>query len=186
MTHARPPFRRGRPFRGFTLIESIATIVVLGAIGMVASSTIVTAANGFLKATTAGQMNIELSVTLDRAVREIRRIPLDAAASGIAPDIDSVTATSIAWSGNSSLSLSGTNLMLTINGGTAAVLQTNVSSFSVQAFNESNTALGATLSTTGCDPIRRILLTITVTRDSISETLRARVFLRSTMSGAGS
>jgi prepilin-type N-terminal cleavage/methylation domain-containing protein len=171
--------------RGFTLVEAVATIVVLGALGTAASSILLSATDSYLDAATAAQLHSEASIAMDRAVREVRKIALDSSATSIAPDIDSVTASSITWDTTSSLSLSGTNLMLAVSGGAAAVLQSDVTAFTVQTYNESNTALGTSLSGSGCDPIRRVSLTITVSRGGVTHTVRSKVFVRSTMINAG-
>jgi len=169
---------------GFTLVEAICTIVILSALGVGLYGVMINVTNGYTSASVTAQLHSELSISLDRITRELHNIPVDSGASGLAPDIDSVTASSIAWGGNNSLSLSGSDLMLTISGGTAAVLLGDVTAFTVQAYNESNSALSATLSGTGCDPIRRVLVTVTLARHGITETLRTKVFLRCTVSGA--
>src|SRR5436190_21643080 len=100
-----------RPIRhGFTLIEAIATIVILAALGSVASTNLMTAMNGYTTAAVGAQMQSEGSVVLDRIVREFRKIQRDTSASTTAPLISSVTASSISWNTTSSLSLSGTTL----------------------------------------------------------------------------
>ncbi len=171
--------------QGFTLIELISTIVILGVIGTAASGIIFTATDGYVQAATRAQLHSELSIALDRCIRELRGIQLDGDTSGIAPDIDSVAATSIVWDDDSSLALSGSNLMLTIAGGGAAVLLADVTAFSVQMYDEDNAALGATLSGAACDNIRRVSLEATIERSGVSDTLRTKVFLRSTMYGSG-
>ncbi|MHC4948052.1 MAG: PulJ/GspJ family protein [Planctomycetota bacterium] len=169
--------------RGFTLIELIATIVVLSALGTVASSILLNATDGYLAATTGAQLHTEASIALDRIARELRKIDLDPSATGVAPDIDSVDTTLIVWSTDHSLKLGGTDLLLEESGVTA-VLLTDVSAFTVAVFDESNTALPLPRSAAGCDPIRRVLVTITLTRSGVTATLRGKVFLRSTMTGA--
>jgi len=178
--------RHRRSHAGFTLVELIAMIAILGALGTGAASIMYTASDGFLQATTRAQLHAETSVALDRIIRELHNIPLDTGATGVAPDIASVTASSITWNTDYSLSLSGTNLMFSDDGASAAVLLADVTTFTIQTYDESNTALAASLSGTGCDPIRRIQVTITTTRSGISETIRSRAFLRTTVSGAES
>ena len=68
-------------------------------------------------------------------------------------------------------------------GAAAQVLLQDVASFSVQAFDESNNALPATLSGSGCDAIRRLQITITLQRHGVSHTLRTKLFLRALMEG---
>jgi len=171
--------------RGFTLIEAVATMTILAAIATVASNIILTSADGYLNASTSAQLHTEMSIGLDRLVREVRNINLDESAGDIAPDIDSVTASSVDWSGNNSVAFAGDELQITEDGGSAAILLTDVSSFNIQCFDEDNAALSTTLSGSGCDVIRRIELTISLQRHGVTETLRTKVFLRSTMQGAG-
>lgn len=166
--------------RGFTLVEAITTMVVLAIIGSVTSGMLLSGVTGYRDAATSAQIHAEASAALDRIVRELREVPLDAGA----PDIESVTSNSITWATNSSLTVSGSKLRLSIAGGTAQTLLDSVSSFSVQTYNESNTALSASLSGAGCAPIRRVQLQVTVTRQGVSQTLRTRVFLRRAMEGS--
>jgi prepilin-type N-terminal cleavage/methylation domain-containing protein len=172
--------------RGFTLIEAIATITVLAALGSVSSTIIYTAVSAYTQASIAAQLHAEASTAMERLMSELDKIPLDAGASGVAPDIASVSATAMTWNTNYSVTLSGTQLGLVVAGAASSVLLDNVSSFAVATYDESNAALGATLSGTGCDPIRRILLTITVTSNGVSSTLRSKIFIRSTMEAGAS
>lgn len=172
--------------RGFTLIELIATIVVLAVLGSITSLLVLNAVDGYSGAATLAQLHGEASIALDRAVRELRKIELDSVATGVAPNISSVTPTSIAWEPNSSLSLSGAQLMFVDNGATAAVLLDDVSALSITTYDESNASLPASLAGDQCDPIRRIALDVTLQRHGVSETLRTKVFIRSTLSGGGS
>ena len=182
MMPARTPAPRRR---GFTLIEAILTISVLAIVSSIASGIILQATDGYLEGSTTAQLHTEASMALDRAVRELRRIDLDGGAAGVAPDIDDVTGTSIAWEANNLLSLVGSDLELTINGGAASRLLTPVTAFQVRALDESNAVLALPRTGVGCDPIRRLELTITVERYGTSVTLRTRVFVRSTMAGGG-
>ena len=98
--------------------------------------------------------------------------------------------TLIKWSDSDAdsytLSLSGADLLLAVDGGAAAVLLADVTAFSVQTYDEDDAALADSLSGVACDPIRRVALDVTLQRHSVSETLRTKLFIRSTMSGGGS
>ena len=183
-THTQAGIRRA-----FTLIESITTMVVVSILAAFGSTVILNNTEGYFDASMTGQLHAELSVSLDRIVRELRKIELDVAATGVAPDIDSITASSIAWRDGGgdaySLMLTGSNLMLVVNGGTANVLLTDVTAFSVSAYDEDNLAMSASLSGDACDPVRRIAISITLTRRGVIETLGTKVFIRSTMTGIG-
>lgn len=170
--------------RGFTLVETIAAMVVVSVTGILTSGIIFTAVNSYRDASTRAQLHNECSSAFDRISKLLWSVPRDTTASVVAPLISNVTATSISWNTNWSLSLSGTQLMLTENGGTARPILENVTSFSIACFDESNNALAASLSGASTQTIRRIQIQVTVTRQGISETLRARAFIRSVMSGA--
>jgi hypothetical protein len=132
------------------------------------------------------QLHEELSTTMERIVRELRKIPLSVSAGTKAPDIASVTASSITYSTSSSFALSGSSINFVDAGATAVTLLSGVTSFSIQCYNESNAALAATLSGAACYPIRRIQVQISCQRDGVTETVRTRLFIRETMSGGAS
>jgi prepilin-type N-terminal cleavage/methylation domain-containing protein len=178
-THRCPDRQR----RGFTLVELIATIVILSVLGSVASSFLLTAINAYTSSSIRAQLHGEASVAMERMVREFRKIPKNTSASGNAPLVNTVTSNSITWNGTSTLSMSGTQLMFADAGATARALLNDVTSFSVQAYDESNSALATSLSGSACDSIRRIQVTITMQRYGVTETLRTRTFIRCTMTG---
>ena len=132
-------------------------------------------------------MHAELSISLDRIVRELRKIKLDSGAAGVAPDIDAVTSTSIAWRDANgaacSLTLSGTDLLLVVNGGASNILLSDVTGMSLGTYDENSASLPASLSGVACDSIRRVEISITLSRLNVSETLGTKLFIRSTMSG---
>ena len=171
--------------RGFTLIESIATIIILAIIGSMASMIIVNAVDGYVDAATEAQLHTEASTAMDRIVRELRKIPLDSAAAGVAPDIDDVTATSITLATGTQIILVGNKLQIANAGPPLKDLLEDVTAFSVQTYDESNTDLAATLTGAACDPIRRIALELTLQRAGAIATLRTKLFIRPTMSGGG-
>jgi prepilin-type N-terminal cleavage/methylation domain-containing protein len=174
--------------RAFTLIESMATVAVLATLGSIASFLILDAVDGYTEVTTSAQLHAELSIALDRITREVRRIELDGGAAGIAPHIVGVGDTYLAWqdsdSDNYSFTLSVGVLYLQIDGVGGSALLTDVSAVTVKAFDEDDTEIGLPLAAAACDPVRRISVDITLTRAGVSESQRAKVFIRSTMSGA--
>lgn len=184
MTLQRSNHPRRRARRAFTLIEAIATITVLAALGSMASMIIMASVNSYTQAATAAQLHTELSNAMDVIDRELRSIELNDTADAVAPTISAVTPTSIAWNGNSSLSLSSGRVNIARNGGASRELQADVTAFSVRAYNQSNAAMATTLSGGACEPIRRLAVSITVARNGVTQTLRTKVFLRCTLAGA--
>jgi prepilin-type N-terminal cleavage/methylation domain-containing protein len=175
--------RRRIASRAFTLVEVMATVVVLAIMGSITSAIISTASDGYLDASIRAQIHEEMTAALALAAREIRAIPLDTDATGVAPDIDVFDNDVITWQPTSLLQYTGGNLTLRRNGGPIINLLQDVSAVTFNAYDESNTLLTPQLTLTACDPIRRIEINVTVTRNGVSETLRTRVFLRSTIDG---
>ena len=166
----------------------MATVTILAVLGSIASFLIIDAVDGYTGSATSAQLHAEMSVAFDRAVREVRKIELDSAASGVAPNMLSVNSFYLQWTdsdgGNYQLSLSGADVKLEIDGGGLATLLTDVTVFSVRCYDEDNVAMPFILVGSACDPIRRVVLDVTVSRNGVTESLRTKVFIRSTMSGA--
>jgi prepilin-type N-terminal cleavage/methylation domain-containing protein len=178
----------GRRRSGFTLVESMATIAVLGILGSTASFMVVDAVDDYTEASLQVQLHAEMSIALDRAMREIRKIELDAGAADVAPDITSMAVTLLQWedsSGNAyQLGKSGSELQLQIAGGTVATLLTDVTDLEISIFDEDNADLGLSCAGATCDAVRRIVIDVTTQRSGVTESLRFKAFIRSTMSGA--
>ncbi len=188
--------RLGRPRRrGFTLVESIATIVVLATLGSAASFLIINSVDQYLNGAMSAQLQSELSIGLDRIGRELRKIELDSLAGPgiIAPNIDTVTQGSspgtMDWRDDTGdlyrLALVGTDVQLTVDGAGPYLLLTDCNSLVIQTYDDANDPIpGATISGTTCDVIRRIRVTVTLNRNDIQQDLHVKVYLRATMSGA--
>jgi len=174
--------------RGFTLVEAIATIAVIAAVAVVASRVISTSTELYTQTAARSELQVQLSTALDRVVSELRQCRIRAASNPVAPDITTVTPTSIAWIGPDgvadSVALSGSTLLLQTPAGGTSAIATNITAFAVQCYNESNTALATSLSGSSVDPVRRVEITITATLSGITETVRTRVFLRAMVAGA--
>ena len=85
---------------GFTLMESIATIVILAILGSIASFLVVDAVDGYVSASGSAQLHAEASLAMDRIMRELRKIELDpdhVPPPDVAPHIDAVPANSSTW-----------------------------------------------------------------------------------------
>ena len=166
----------------------MATIVVLGVLGSTSSYLILDSVDDYTDAATSAQLHVEISIALDRAMREVRKIELDSFAAGIAPDITNMTATLLQWEDSSAnayqLGKVGSELQLEVAGGGMSTLLTDVTSLSISIFDESNADIGPTCAGAACDAVRRVVFDVTAQRNGVSESLRFKVFIRSTMSGA--
>ncbi len=179
--------RGSRLRRGFTLIESMAAVAVLGVLASIASYLILDDVGQCLDSTTAAQLHAELSVAMDRATREVRKIDLDAGAAGVAPDVVTVLPTMIEWEDQDGdqywLLMSGGELRLKVDGGVSARLMSNVTACTVSTYDEDNTQLAWILGGASCDAIRRVQVDVTAVRNGITENLRTKMYIRSTMEG---
>jgi len=168
--------------RGFTLMELIATMTMLSAIGTAAAFILFTALDGYTAASVQADLYRRASSALDRITRELREIPLDAG-GGVAADIDEVAVDRIEWSGGSEIALLGSTLWLNTTGENHLMLE-DVAGVTLTAFDADRTAVGLPTSGGGCDAIRRIGVEITLSRNGESASLRSMVFLRCTMAGS--
>lgn len=182
MSFTTAQFRRRR---GFTLVELVASMTVIATLAAVSSGLIYSATRAYRDISVRSRLHASASLALTRIFTHLRAVPLTQAAPTIIPSIDSVGASTIAWAGDCSLSVSGTNLMLVVDGGAPYVLLGGVTAFSVSTFDESNSTLSASLTGAACAAVRRVRISVTVEASGISETVSSRVFLRSAMSGGG-
>ncbi len=172
------------------MIEAMATVVVLGTIGSISAFLVLEAADDFTVAVTTEMLNGELSITLDRVTRELRRIELDSADPGVAPNIALVNSGAIDWNDSDSdlyqllWDNANSELELAIDGGSLSVIQEDVTNCVITIYDEDNTQLAATCSGDGCDPVRRIKVEVTCQRTGVTVTQHTKVYLRSAMVGA--
>lgn len=169
--------------RGFTLIEAVATMTVLAVVSVAASRIIFAATDAYAGSAARSHLSAEGSAAMERIAAELRAIPSRAGAPGT-PWIDSVSANSVSWGGGSTLSRSGDRVLLAVDGDAARTLLSNVSAFSIACFDAADQPLPANLSGSACDAVRRIEITLTLSRSGVNETLRTRVFPRCATTGA--
>lgn len=171
--------------RGFTLIEAVATMTVLSVVSVLASRIIFAATSAYAAEATRAELSFDLSAAMERVAGELRSIPSVEGGAGT-PWIDSVAAGSISFGNGSQIALSGTNLQVTVAGGSARTLLAQVTGFALACFDERGQSLALPMSGAACGTVRKIQVSITRTRAGVSETLRTRVYLRCAMAGSGS
>lgn len=179
-----PCFQRLR--RGFTLVESIAVITVLAVIGSLLSTLLLVSSTAYHDVSIGGQLHMEAGAALDRIVREFRQIgAVDNGQGGLMPDISAATTHDVHWSSDSSLSTNAGGQLILRLGGVDSVLATDVTSLDLDYLDEAAASLltGHQVSSENLMSIRRISISITLTRSGVSDTLHTRLFLRSVMEG---
>ncbi len=161
--------------RGFTLVEAIATMMILSIVGSSSIGIVWTAVHAFGKGAESLRLQSEASVAMERLTRELRSIPLDIDNT---PDIQSLTVGSLVWRGGTeSVELVGTDLMYT-RAGVESVLCSAVTGFTLIGADNVNATLGATLSGTACDAIRRLTIEIELASGEATASVHTKVFLR--------
>ncbi len=163
---------------GFTLVEALTAIVIVATLLVIASNVIFAGVDAYAATATRARVTAEMSSAMERASVALRDIPMDTGQATAKPLIQSVTASSITWSTTSTLALTSGSLVLTTAADGAATLQTNVTGFTIVAYDQSGAALTLPLSGTACHAVQRLEISLTVARTGVTQTLRTRVFLR--------
>lgn len=177
----RHPGSRG----GFTLVEAIATMAILAAMGSVASSMIFAATRSYTDAVRAAQLQDELSIAMEQITRELRALPEEPGSDPAVPSLSSVTGSSLLWNTDYSLWLDNAGQILLVeDGGAPIILLRDVTILAVAAFDEAGTPLATPLVDSGCHGVRRIQIQITVSRAGVTQSLRSKVYLRGVMQGS--
>ncbi len=169
---------------GFTLVELIAAITITAFVAVITTSVLWTAVNATARGGIQADLQTTISTAAEQVVRHMRNIPKQP--NKAAPDIAYLKPTAIVWSTDTSLSLSGTNLVITVAGGTPRVLLRDVQEFEIRAFDESNNELARNLTNIQCESVRRISIRIVASRGDgagTTELVRTKVFIRSMLSG---
>jgi len=171
--------------RGFSLIEVLAVIVIVGIVGGVSSSLILTNVASFTDSSGRIQLHGEVSLTLDRLVREFREIDADPVAGPPHASISQAGSAALHWSGTHSLRLVGETLLLMTDGVHEDALCEGVSDLTMDFLDESNRSLlvGGVVPAAELSSIQRIAIRLSITRQGLTETLATRVFIRAAMTG---
>lgn len=175
------------PRRGFTLVEAFVSLVVIASIGGVAGSVLLRGAEAHTQTVRRLELLSELGAALDRIDRAVREIPRDAAAVG--PALVEVSPTLIRWTDASAracrIEYVGGQLLLATEGETPTSILDGATACVIRTFDESANLLPASLNGSAVFGVRRVEITLTASRDGMTETLRTRVFPRCMMRESG-
>lgn len=177
-----------RGVAAFTLVEVIATIVVMSIIAGVASRVLFQAFAGLNDASTRATLSTQLATAMERVTGELHSIAIKPASSPATPDITACTATSLTFNTPAAartISLSGTNLLFSGSAKASAIIATNISSLTIQTYDGANTAISASPTAAEIATIRRIQVTLVATSGGMTETLRTTVYIRCMALGSG-
>ncbi|QYU70061.1 prepilin-type N-terminal cleavage/methylation domain-containing protein [Leptolyngbya sp. 15MV] len=162
--------------RAFTLVEAIASIVVIAVLAGVSSMMVQSGVTAVRDGAARAALHAEVSQALDVIVRELRPIRAGGG-SGVA--LDELTATRVALtSGRSIEHVGGVITLSEASTGVSAVLARDVTAMQFAAFDQNGAALAMPLSDASLAAVRRVQVSITATRAGQSESARTRVYLR--------
>ena len=136
MNHATPATLRRRA--GFTLVEGVMSIVVIGVIAALTLPVVNGATDNYIAASAIRRDVERVSYAMERSIRFLREVPAGATDNTVG--ITSATATEVLMSNGTSLSLKGDDLMLLTDAGAGeGVLLSNVESFEIGYLGEDGT-----------------------------------------------
>lgn len=179
---------RRRRRSGFTLVELIVAMTVGVLISGSAGWLLWNATNLRTRVAARSEIADAAATALETIVRHVREIPQDECPANPTPcllgnaQVTTATATELRF-GSTGVRLSGTQIELTTdNAANWYPLGKDVSEFAFAYYNRSGTALaGFPLSQSDREDIRRVQVTVAMTRGSESVKLRTGIYLRSFM-----
>jgi prepilin-type N-terminal cleavage/methylation domain-containing protein len=159
---------------GFTLIEIIVVLVLVGVLAVFSTQVLMNAARGYVQARSSDEVVQKAQMALQRLTVELSYIPLSSATAGSATTLNYITNNNII--GNHNIYLNGSNLMYTENG-TGYVLADGVATSGLQFNYYVNYNANAT--TTFSTTTNIIAISLTMQGDSwnssLSKTFSTRV-----------
>lgn len=159
---------------GFTLIELVLVILVIGILAAVLVTPFRQGVQGFVAVETRADLTSQAREATTRMVREMRNIQKK---GSNAPNISSADATSITFvdarNDTITFALSGSTVQRNTD-----TLVDQVSGLQFRYFNGSNAELIPPLSATDRDDVRRILLVLTLAEGGQTLSVTGQAFLR--------
>ena len=169
--------RRSPNLAGFTLIELVMVVAIVGVLSTVVSHMMLSAHTAYTEASTRSRLVGETDWALQRLTREIREIGNN---SGNA-DITTANV-SLLHFGTTQIQLASGTIQIREGAGGFKGLLEDVTSLTFAYFDEANTALTSTpLVGANRDNVRRVSITIVQTVAGDPITMRTKVYLRNFM-----
>lgn len=163
----------------FTLIETIAVIVVVGVLAGVIVPVVAQSTTTFADMSEQRDRTEATSLALERIVRAFREAPDKTASAGV-PDINTATSSRLKFTDGTEVRLSGTTLWFNEPGQTESPLCQNVSAFELTYLGADGLSLNISVSA-NWDLVQRINVRLACTGGA---ELRTSVFLRCTLGGS--
>ena len=165
---------------GFTLVEVLASMIVLSIIASSAALLIGRTAAIYRDRAVQGELHTEASVTLDRIVREIRGLDTKLVGTVYVPDITAASTTALQWGTGKLFDLKGGSLRIETDGMHIDILAKDISQLAFDYLDENGVSLlsGSTVPASKLANIQRVKVNITLSRGGQSSTLHTLVFLR--------
>lgn len=182
-THNPRSQRCGRA-AGFTLVELICVTVILGVLGAVTAGVISRAAAAMADSSVSARLCDEAGSAMELMTRQIRSIPGKAGSTPAAADITAITGSSIQFAPSSWITLTGTQVLVSENGGTAMPIAGNVTQLIFEPLDSSGALIATPVAAADLARVQRLRITLTLQRGARTETLRTTVFLRCLLAGA--
>lgn len=154
--------------RGLTLVETMASIVILGVMAGVSLPMIDGASEAYARATEQRRATEQVAFALDRCVRLLRTVPLGADNASVG--ITSVSATAVRFADGRGLEVTGGVLMMRDSSGNTARLCADVQTFTLTPLASD----GVTNTTATPGLTRRFNITIKTSKAE----LRGAAFIR--------
>ncbi|MFM9957164.1 MAG: type II secretion system protein [Phycisphaerales bacterium] len=162
--------------RGFTLVEMLATLVVVGTVAAITSPIVVGATQAFAKSASQRRAAEQVAGALDRLSRVLREAPAKSSPAGAA-DFASAAADNFALSNGLNVTLSGSTLMLGSTTVKGSPLCQNVTAFQITYLDSAGAAVSVA---SGTDSVRRVVIRLAAQGVDLSTTVWLRASLNET------